>query len=122
MNKYFFYLRVRLQSVCLKLPREMDSTKKLEILFQIFAFGVFIFQMQNSLSKYFSRPTIQQISTQHFDKIYKPMIYFCQANNITNNLTNKNGPDRFYYFMWFFCLCILHFNLFLQCREILHPY
>ena len=66
-------------SVGFTLFRDMDNTNLLKILFQIFAFGIFIFQMQNSLSKYLPKPTIQQTSTVHFDEIHKPTIYVCQV-------------------------------------------
>ena len=62
-----------------QLPRAMDKIQLLNRLFQIFAFGIFVFQMQNSLRKYADNPTIQQTSTVNFDDLYKPMMFICQV-------------------------------------------
>ena len=58
---------------------DMDKIQLLKRLFEIFAFGIFVFQMQNSLRKYEDNPTVQQTSTVHFDDIHKPMMFVCQV-------------------------------------------
>ena len=47
-------------------------------IFQIFAFAMFIFQIQNSIRKFLTKPIVQQTSTRSFDNIEKPFIYVCQ--------------------------------------------
>ena len=39
------------------------SKKLLRIIFQLFALGVFTFQIQNSIKKYNQKPVVQQSST-----------------------------------------------------------
>ena len=56
----------------------MESIQFARGLFQLFAFGLFVYQLQNSIGKYISGPIVQQTSTTTFDEIKKPFIYFCQ--------------------------------------------
>ena len=47
-------------------------------LFQLCAFGLFVYQFQNSMRKYITGPIIQLTSTTTLDEIQKPLIYLCQ--------------------------------------------
>ena len=58
----------------------MESHKIARGLFQLFAFGLFVYQLQNSIGKYTSRPIVHQTSTTTFDEIKKPYIYICLDN------------------------------------------
>ncbi len=56
----------------------MNTMKRARILFQFIAFGIFIFQMQNSLVKYIEKPIVSHKTTTSYDKIKKPFVYICQ--------------------------------------------
>ena len=58
-------------------------------LFKIVVFGVFIFQMQNSIRNYVSMPVIKQSSTTSLEKIKRPVIYICQDAQF--NYTKARG-------------------------------
>ena len=58
----------------------IDYQFKLRKLFQIFAIGIFLFQIQNSLRKYHDSPVVQQRSLTTIDSIRKPSIYVCEDN------------------------------------------
>ena len=58
----------------------MESFRFARGLFQIFAFGLFVYQFQNSIFKYISAPIVQQTSTTTFDEIKRPLIYLCQVS------------------------------------------
>ena len=58
----------------------IDYQLKLRKLFQIFAIGIFLFQIQNSLRKYHASPVVQQRSLTTIDSIRKPSIYVCEDN------------------------------------------
>ena len=47
-------------------------------IFQIMAFAMFVFQIQNSIRKFLTNPVVEQTSTISFDNIEKPLIYVCQ--------------------------------------------
>ena len=51
-------------------------------LVQIIAFGIFIFQMFNSINKYIERPVVQQSSTETFEELQVPEVYVCQVESI----------------------------------------
>lgn len=56
----------------------IDHQLKLRNLFQIFAFGSFVFQIQNSLRKYHASPVVQQRSLTTIDSTRQPSIYVCE--------------------------------------------
>ena len=58
----------------------MIKIVRVRALIQLLAIGIFIFQFQNSIWKYFSKPVIQQTSTTNLNNIKKPVIYVCQDN------------------------------------------
>ena len=64
---------------------------KIRILIQVLAFGVFSFQMYNSMKKYIERPVIQQKSTIEYEKINKPIIYVCQDVQFNNTVPRMHG-------------------------------
>ena len=48
-------------------------------IFQILAFCMFVFQMQESVRKFLRYPIVSEISQSSLDKIEKPLIYICQT-------------------------------------------
>ena len=68
----------------------LDTTR---IFFQLLALGIFIFQLQNSITKYFSKPIVQQTSIKSLIEIDKPLIYVCQNGQFSNKKANKYGYD-----------------------------
>ena len=68
--------------------------KRLEVLRVIVLLGLlclFVFQMQNSLRKYLSKPIVQQTSKTSLDNIERPIIYACQENQFKYSESKKHG-------------------------------
>ncbi len=66
----------------------MERLRTTRIVFQLFALGIFLFQLQNSITKYVSKPIVQQTSIKSLSDIDKPLIYVCQ-NGQFNNIKSK---------------------------------
>ena len=66
----------------------MERLETTRILFQLLAFGIFLFQLQNSITKYVNKPIVQQTSIKSLSEIDKPLIYVCQ-NGQFNNTKSK---------------------------------
>ena len=66
--------------------------------FQFFAVGVFVYQMQNSFKKYYDHPMVQQSSILSFDKnkIKIPLMYICQDSEFDYVMARNYG----YYYLW----------------------
>lgn len=71
----------------------MEKRGTMRKLFQAFAFGIFLFQMQNSLMKYISRPIVQLTSKTVLSNIDKPIIYLCQNGQFHNIKSQRYGYD-----------------------------
>ncbi len=67
---------------------------KIRILIQALAFGVFSFQMYDSVKKFIEKPVIQQKSTIEYEKINKPIIYVCQDLQFNNTVPQMHGYAR----------------------------
>ncbi len=50
----------------------------IKAIFQLSAFGLFVFQMQNSVLKYFAKPVVIESSSKDLADIEKPVFYVCQ--------------------------------------------
>ena len=61
--------------------------------FQIIAFAIFIYQMQESLSKFMGKPIVTEKSNTKFDSIIKPVLYICQDNQIGYHKARLLGYD-----------------------------
>ncbi len=66
-------------------------------LFQIAAFGIFLFQMQGSVKKYLQRPIIQEKSTVSLADIDQPVIYVCKDNKYDYVLSEKTYGYKYIY-------------------------
>ena len=65
----------------------------LKLLFKVLAFGIFSYQMQNSIRKYIDGPIAQITSTAKLDEIKNPEIYICQLNQFNYSLSPEFGYD-----------------------------
>ncbi len=65
---------------------ELTGQTLLKTAIWLAAFGIFVFQMQNSVTKYLSRPVVQEKSTKELYEIQMPVIYICEDNQF--NYTN----------------------------------
>ena len=63
----------------------------LKLLFKVLAFGIFVYQMQNSIRKYIAGPIVQITSTAKLDEIKDPEIYICQLNQFNYSLSPEFG-------------------------------
>ena len=70
----------------------MMTQKSLRTGFQILALGLFVFQMQESLRKYFHGPTTHVKSQKH---ISQTQVYIINISEITFNLVFLNVFDIF---------------------------
>ena len=73
----------------------MDKIVYAKRLFQIIAFGLFCFQIQNSFSKYYDEPVVQQMSYVKLDEIRMPIVYVCQENQFDYAKAKSYGYDFF---------------------------
>ena len=65
----------------------------LKLLFKVLAFGIFVYQMLNSIRKYIAGPIVQITSTAKLDEIKNPEIYICQLNQFNYSLSKEFGYD-----------------------------
>ena len=65
--------------------------KNLRKIFQIIAFGVFIFQMHQAIMKYVSKPIVTEKSSEATTNIQKPLIYVCQDNQFNYSRARELG-------------------------------
>ena len=61
------------------------------ILFKLFAFFIFVYQMKNSISKYVEKPVAQLVSTVNFEQISEPLIYVCQKGQFNYTISKQHG-------------------------------
>ena len=73
----------------------ISKQKTARTIFQLLAFGIFIFQMQNSLKKYVDNPTVQQTSSKLLNDIDKPVIYVCQDAQFNYKKAQQNGYESY---------------------------
>ena len=57
----------------------MERQGIIKTLILLFAVGIFIFQMQNSIRKYLARPVVQMKSSVPVQDITLPVVYICQV-------------------------------------------
>ena len=69
----------------------MLPLKHLRLIFQVFASGVFLFQMHHSLKKFMERPITQVKTLKSFDDVNKPVIYVCQENQYNYTRSKLHG-------------------------------
>ena len=75
----------------------MKTQTIVRVIFQLVAFGLFVFQMQNSVLKYFAKPVVIESSSKELADIEKPVFHVCQDEqfNYTKAKTIQT-PNRFY--------------------------
>ena len=61
---------------------------------QVLAFGIFVFQMVNSLRKYIEKPIFQKENIQSYADSKKPVIYICQEDQFRYDEAQSNGYVR----------------------------
>ena len=66
--------------------------------FQVFALIVFVFQMQQSVRKYFAGPIFLQQSTTTLDEIQPPVVYVCQKDQFNYSVSQEYGYLNFFNF------------------------
>ena len=81
-NIIIFCLVYTWQSVHTMVSYQGNQLKNLRKIFQILAFGVFIFQMHQAILKYVSKPIVTEKLSETTTNIQKPLIYVCQENII----------------------------------------
>ena len=62
--------------------------KKLAVLFAI---GIFLSQMENSMEQFLRPPIVQQVLIVKLDEIQKPLIYVCQDGQFNYSTARSNG-------------------------------
>ena len=65
--------------------------KLIRKLFIFLLFGIFLFQIQSSVRKYYKGPIIQQNSKTTFKEIKKPVIYVCNLNQFNFEIARNYG-------------------------------
>ena len=71
----------------------MIQLKVLRTAFQIIAFGIFVYQMKNSVRKYFDRPTMKQTSIKSFEEIEGPVLFVCREGQYKHEKAKQSGYD-----------------------------
>ncbi len=71
----------------------MMSSRYARLLFQLFAFGMFAFQMKNSVTKYLDQPVIAISSMSSFDAVSKPIFYICQDDQFSYAKAKETGYE-----------------------------
>ena len=84
---------------CYRKLFNMKKQRLVKVIFQIVAFGIFVYQMQNSIRKYIERPIVQQTSTVRFDEIKEPIQYVCQRGQYNKSKAKEFGYAKFLDFM-----------------------
>ncbi len=77
----------------------MNQLSLLKIAFQVVAFGIFVYQMQNSIRKYTERPIVRLESTVKYEEIKEPIHYLCQEGQFNFSKSKEFGYDHFPDFM-----------------------
>ena len=69
--------------------------KKFEIILQLIMFGIFLYQMQNSVHKYITAPVIQDKSTVNLVDIKQPAIFVCSDENFDFHKAKAYGYQSY---------------------------
>ena len=72
----------------------MDKQIILRNIFKILTLTIFIFQVQNSLSKYYARPVVEERSMTTKDKTRQPSVYVCEDNQFNTTKSQAVGYDH----------------------------
>ena len=70
---------------------KMEYLHNIRKIFQLLSLAIFLYQMQNSLRKYFEIPKTRHTSTTTFDKVKKPVIYICQSDQFNYSKAEEHG-------------------------------
>ena len=70
---------------------EINLVMVVRTLFQVFAFGIFVFQIQNSVREYWEKPVYQIQSSTNFNAVRKPIFYVCQEDQFDYELARRIG-------------------------------
>ncbi len=71
----------------------MKAIELARFVFQVFAFGIFVYQMQHSVKKYLDKPVFQIKTTRAVDKVNKPIVYICHDPQYNIDRANEAGYD-----------------------------
>ena len=69
----------------------MESVINIRTVFRIIAFGVFLFQMMNSISKYLEKPVFIETSKVSRNGIKEPFVYICGQNVVNYTAFKQFG-------------------------------
>ena len=69
----------------------MKAIELARFMFQVLAFGIFVYQMQNSVIKYLDRPVYQIKTTRSVYKVNKPIVYVCHDPQYNINRAKEAG-------------------------------
>ena len=78
--------------------RSMTKLTILRRCFQVLALGIFVFQMQNSIFKYFAGPIVDQKILSTIDDTKQPIIYICKVENFNYSIARAHGYDSFFHY------------------------
>ena len=68
------------------------------LLFELIAFGIFAYQMKNSVEKVLDKPVIKVSSITSVDAISKPIFYICQDNQFSYTKAKETGYNQISHF------------------------
>ena len=69
----------------------MNQLKLLRLIFQLFCFAIFVYQVQNSVRKYSDKPVTQLTSETTFKEITPPDIYICEEGQFNGTTAVQLG-------------------------------
>ena len=69
----------------------MNQLKLLRLIFQLFCFAIFVYQVQNSVRKYTDKPVTQLTSETTFKEITPPDIYICEEGQFNGTTAVQLG-------------------------------
>ena len=69
----------------------MESVINIRTVFRIIAFGVFLFQMMNSIFKYLEKPVFIETSKVSRNGIKEPFVYICGQNVVNYTAFKQFG-------------------------------
>ena len=69
----------------------MKVFKLLRLIFLISCFGIFVYQVQNSIRKYKEKPVTQQTSKSTLNEITPPVIYVCEEGQFNGTAAIQLG-------------------------------
>ena len=75
---------------------KVKMEKSALILFKLFAFFIFVYQMKNSITKYVEKPVAQLVSTVNFEQISEPLIYVCQKGQFNYTISKQYGYNSYF--------------------------